>query len=280
MTDRAPAAEGQAQAPEAQGQATWYDTAPDEVKGYIQNKGWDDPIKAVTSYQELEKFRGANEKELIRLPKDPNAEGAYDEIYNKLGRPDKPEKYSVEGIQIEGIDFNVDEDRLNVFRPVAHAAGVSQKQFEALVKADAEYNAKLFEAHQKQVQQAQEAEYKALQSEWGKNAAEREELARRGLKSILPQGVNAEEITAKIEAAIGTAATLKLFANVGDKLAKEDKIPSESGDRPFGYTREQALADKRALMDQIKGDPKRLSEYNQGKGPDVEKLRKLTQLTA
>lgn len=279
----APAAEGQVAdtaTPEAQGQAeseaaqsVWYDSAPDEIKGYIQNKGWDDPIKAVTSYQELEKFRGASEDQLIKLPKDMNEEGALDAIYDRLGRPESPDKYE---LNIEGAD--VDKDRLGFYAQIAHKAGITQQQFEQIAKADMEYWNSAMEKSQKQVQQKQEAEYKELMNEWGSNAAEREELSRRGLRSVLPDGVNADEVISKIEDAIGTAATLKLFANVGDKISREDKIHDSGGDKPFGYTREQAIADKKSLMDEIKADPKRLNNYNQGIGPDVDKLQKLQKL--
>ncbi len=275
MTD-APQAEGQAQAPDAQGQAPWYNTAPAEVQGYIQNKGWDDPIKAVKSYQELEKFRGASEDQLLRLPKDPKAEGAFDEIYKRLGRPETADKYSVD----LGEGRQIDETRLNAYRDIAFKAGITQAQFEALAKADAEFMGHAIEEHQKATAAKQEAEYKDLMKEWGGNAAEREELARRGLKAMLPKGANAEDLSAAIESAIGTAATLKLFANVGDKLAREDRVPDSSGDKPFGYTKEQAIYDKQALMSELKADPSRLANYNKGIGPDYDKMQRLMKLTA
>ena len=277
MTEQAPQVEGQAQvAPDTAGQAKWYDTAPDEVKGYIQNKGWDDPIKAVNSYQELEKFKGASEDQLLKLPKDPNAEGAFDAIYDKLGRPVAPDKYEIklpEGVQ-------VDEQRLNGAREIAHKLGLNQKQFEELAKFDAEYYSTSLKAMQEQNAQKQEADYQALVKEWGSNASEREELSRRGLRSVLPQGSNAEELTAAIEQAIGTANTLKLFANVGEKLSREDRINEPNGAKPFGYTAEQAKADRKTLMAELQADPVRLKAYNEGKGTDIEKMQRLNKIIA
>lgn len=275
--EQAPAAEGQAQAPEAQGQATtWYDKAPDEVKGYIQNKGWDDPIKAVQSYQELEKFRGASEKELIKLPKDFDAEGALDPIYDKLGRPEAPDKYSFaapEGVQ-------VDENRMKGAQELAHKIGLNQKQFEALAQFDAQYWQQIEQHVSEEQAKRQEADYQALLKDWGNNAPQREELARRGLRSVLPDG-DKDGMVSAIEEAIGTAATLKLFANVGDKLSREDKIHDggSTGQR-FGYTREQALSDRKTLMAEIQADPKRLANYNNGVGPDLDKMKNLNKVIA
>jgi hypothetical protein len=265
------------QAEQSSNDAAWYGTFDDELKGYIQNKGWDDPMKAVKSYQELEKFRGANEDQLLKLPSDPAAEGAYDEIWNKLGRPSDAKEYKVE---FEG-DIKVDDERLSKYADVAHKVGLTQSQFEALAKVDAEYMGAIQSAQLEQVQQKQEQEYQALRAEWGNNADEREELSRRGLKYVLPSGADADEMVAAIEQAIGTAATLKLFANVGERMAKEDRIPSTAdGDRPYGYTREQALADRRALMNELSGSPERLNVYNTGKGTDYEKMSRFNKIIA
>lgn len=281
MNDLAPEAEGQAAsaAPDSEGQAAtqpvWYDSAPDEVKGYIQNKGWDNPIKAVESYQKLEKFQGADENSLIKLPKEDDIEG-WGKVYNKLGRPETPDGYKKS--LPEGA--SIDDARLNVYTKIAHETGITQKQFEALAKADNEYMASVMEAHEKERVQKQEDEYQALIKEWGKNASEREELSRRGARALMPEGVDKEEILSKIEDAIGTAMTLKLFANAGDRLTREDKIPDSAENRSFGYTKEQAAYDKKALMSELSADPTRLANYNQGKGPDYDKMQRLLKVLA
>lgn len=283
MSEEQPAAEAPVETPTPEAapaetpsnDSVWYDAAEDEVKGYIQNKGWDDPIKAVKSYQELEKFRGASEDQLLKLPKDMQDAGAMDAIYDKLGRPESPDKYEV---NLEGVE--VDKGRLDYYADVAHKAGISQAQFEQIVKADSEFWANAEGDYNKQQAAAQEAEYKALIKEWGGNAAEREELSRRGMRSLLPKDMNADEVASKIEQAIGTAATLKLFANAGEAMSKEASIHDSSGDKPFGYTREQALADKKQILDEIKADPQRLANYNKAIGPDVDRMKKLNNIIA
>lgn len=275
VQEAAPSVEaGQAEA--SQNDSAWYGTFDDELKGYVQNKGWDDPIKAVKSYQELEKFRGANEDQLLKLPSDPQAEGAFDKIWEKLGRPADASGYKVE---FDG-EITVDEARMSKYAEVAHKVGITQKQFEALAKLDAEYMGGLQTTHMEEIKQKQEQEYQALRSEWGSNADEREELSRRGLRSVLPDNQNADEMIASIEQAIGTANTLKLFANVGDRLAREDKIPAGDSDRPYGYTREQALADRKQLMTELSGDAERLKVYNTGKGVDYDKMSRFNKIIA
>jgi len=279
MTEEiAPAAEGQVAdaAPEAQGQAetvSWYDSADDETKGYIQNKGWDDPIKAVQGYKNLEKFQGVPPEQLLKLPKDGDP---MDEVYNRLGRPETPDAYSY-----ESPTGQVDEARLGLFKEAAHKAGVSQEAFEALAQADSQYWEQAQEAHFAEIEQKQTAELTQLKSEWGPQFDERAELGRRFISKNIPEGMDKEGTLNSIEEAIGTAAMLKLFANAGDKASvREDRLPDGEGERRFGYTPEQATSDKRELMQTIQADPARLANYNTGKGPDIDKIKKLNQIIA
>lgn len=278
MTEAAPVqGQGEGQTAQTASQpaaaSVWYDGADDVTKGFIQNKGWDEPLKAVNAYKELEKFRGASENELLRLPKDPEAPNAYDAIYNKLGRPESPDKYEVklpEGVQ-------VDEARLKQGRDLAHKLGLNTKQFQELVSVDAQYYQQTTEAAFKEQQQKATLEAESLKKEWGNAYDERKELARRALRSNLPQGADADAIMDTLEKSVGLASTLKLLANVGSKSG-EDKTPNSGADRPFGYSPEQAKSDKQQLMDELKGDKTRLDTYNKGLGADYAKMQRLNSL--
>lgn len=269
----APKDEGQVEqsAPEGEGQAVWYESANDEVKGYIQNKGWDDPIKAVTSYQELEKFRGASEDELLKLPKEGES---MDAVYDRLGRPESSDKYEIE--IAEGVEL--DENRLEAFKGIAHEAGLNNVQFGQVVSKIAEIENGMVKQMQEAKQQEQAGQLESLKKEWGDGFEERAELGRRFVRSNLPDG-DKEKMLNAIEDAIGTAAMLKLFANAGSK-GGEDKIPDTSGDRPYGYTREQATADKQALMSELKASPERLAAYNSANGADYDKMQRLNKILA
>jgi len=271
--ENAPETEGQVSndTPESEGQA-WYSGVDEETVGYIQNKGWDDPVKAVNSYKELEKFRGANEDELLFLPKDPDAEGAYDDIYAKLGRPETAEAYKIEGA--EGLD----EGRLNLAREIAHKNGLNDKALNDFIKADVEYAQKYQEELEVELAKQQGIEVDQLKKDWGKGYEEKAELGRRFIRDNMPKGVDSEAMLSAIERAIGTGLTLRLFGNAGEKAGREDSSPDSSGDKPFGYTREQAVADKKTLIDEISADPVRLDNYNKGIGPDIEKINKLQKI--
>lgn len=272
MTEQAPEANGQAQAPEAQGQAPWYavEGVTDELKGYVQNKGWDNPLKALTAYQNLEKYHGVPAEQIIKLPKDGEP---MDAVYNRLGRPESADKYDIklpEGSQ-------VDDNRLNSFKDIAHKVGLSQTQVNALAEFDVGYMSQIMEASQTQKIEQQKVEETELRREWGNAFEERSELGRRAIRTFAPDGVDKGEFLSKIEDAIGTKMMLKMFSNIGERIG-EAKIIDGSGDRPFGYTPEQAKSDRQSLMNEIKGDKTRLDNYNKGVGSDLEKMNRLNKI--
>ena len=70
--------------------ADWTAGLPEEMKGYVQNKGFKDPSAVVESYRNFEKLMGVPQDRMIKLPEKAEDKAAWDSIYNRLGRPEKP----------------------------------------------------------------------------------------------------------------------------------------------------------------------------------------------
>lgn len=287
MTDQAPAApadagqapgQGNPPASDANTNKPWYDGLglKDEDVGYIQNKKWQSPIDVITGYKNLEKFHGVPADQLIKLPKDFNDEKAMGEVYNRLGRPDNPDGYEYKAA--DGI--KLDEGRMKWTSSLSHKLGLNKAQYKALIDATIEYEGGIASEAQKEIERITGEQLEGLKKEWGNAFTEREELGKRAVRAFLPGDADQKSaLMESIEGAIGTAAMLKLFANIGEKMG-EDKIHSGDGDRPFGYTPQQAKADREQLMSEL-GDPAnkaRLDLYNQGKGKDFEKMQQLNRI--
>ena len=73
-------------------------------------------------YQKIEQAGG-----LMRKPDFDNAE-SLNHLYNNLGRPEEASGYQA---NIEGLEF--DQDRLGQFNQLAHEAGLTNKQYEAML---------------------------------------------------------------------------------------------------------------------------------------------------
>lgn len=260
--------------PAAESPKTWFDGFADEDKGYLQNKGWnnDDGTKSMlASYKNLEKLRGVPEERLLKLPEKMDDAESMGKIYDRLGRPEKPEDY---GYKAEAGQ-ELDADRVKWASTIAHKMGLNKGQFKDLVNNTYKYESELIASHQQQQEQERVASLAKLNDEWGSAKDERTHLAERGLMHFMTD--KSEEAVAKMQQLLGHAEVMKMFANIGQSIG-EDKIPQPDGERPFGYSPEQAKSDIQQLNAAISSDKTRLSEYNNGKGADYEKMEKLLKI--
>jgi len=134
---------------------------------------------ALGGYANLEKLQGRS----ISLPKedatDEERAARMSEIYTKLGRPAKPEDYKIEKPEDapEGLEFS--EEALAAARTMAHDAGLTQAQMEALVAFDLERQkayAEKAKAVQKELADKQNDEaaraIATLKADWGESKYE------------------------------------------------------------------------------------------------------------
>lgn len=264
---QAPAVEA-GQAPET-GQGEWFNSFEGEDLGYIQNKGWhkENGIKdMLNSYKNLEKMKGVPEERLLKLPEGEDPEG-WEKVYQKLGKPVNAEEYGFQ--KPEGVE--IDENRMAWFSKTAHSLNLNKDQHNKLAAATIEYENSIVKQIEERATDERMQELTKLKDSWGKAYDERVELGKRAVREFVEDQGQID----KIEEAMGSnVAVIKLFAKIGEKIG-EDKMPATEGDRSFGYSKEQAMADSAKLKAEIKADPIRLAAYNEGKGADYEKLERL-----
>lgn len=131
----------------------WREFLPEDIR---QEKCLDNVKHIGTlakNYVNAQKMVGANK---IAIPGENATQAELDEFYNKLGRPEKAESYSTDGITLpQGVQL--DSDTIKEFKEFAHQNGLSQKVFAAVVAFDA---ARAASAAAK-AKQAADAEYDA-----------------------------------------------------------------------------------------------------------------------
>lgn len=139
----------------------WADGLNEELKGYVGIKGFKDPGAVVESYKNLEKLIGVPKDRLLKLPEKAD-DPAWNDIYYKLGRPEKVEGYKVEIPKEYG-----DENFANAAKEAFYKANLTQAQAEAITKW---WNGQI-EGQTKAQADAQKAEIakqtEALKQEWG-----------------------------------------------------------------------------------------------------------------
>lgn len=253
------AAPGAAGAPAAN--SPWYGQADETTAAYIQNKGWQSPTDLLTSYRNLEKFAGGA-KNLLELPGADAEPTAWDSVYAKLGRPESPDKYSLQ--PGEGQDPELTE----WFKGTAHKYGLSDKQAAAIFNEWNQMAGTKVQAMEEQSRVESEQAIKSLQREWGQGY---ENQITAGRKAVAALGLNEQQLS-QYEAKLGTADMLKLFATLGSKMGEPEFHGGErGGGSGFGVTPAQA----QQQVAELKSDKQFMEAYMKGDPGAVSKMKRL-----
>lgn len=239
---------------------SWAPTLDPETTAYVTNKGWKEPTDILSSYRNLEKFAGGA-KNLVEIPGETADEAALSAFYARLGRPESPDKYGLTAPQ------GGDPELLNWFTGTAHKLGLNQKQAASLFES---WNGMAGGAQQKMVEsQARESEQAigSLKQEWGQKY---DTMIDSGKRAVAALGYNADKLSA-LEAKMGTAEMLKLFATVGSKMGEDAFVGGDRSTGSFGLT----PADAKQQIEAFKLDKELMAQYLAGSTDAVNKMRRL-----
>jgi hypothetical protein len=143
----------------------WREALPEDIR----NERCLDSIKTVgtlaKSFVSAQKMIGANK---IALPGENATADEIDAFHRALGRPDKQDDYSVEGIELpEGIEL--DDQLVNGFREYAFKHGMSQKDFAEAIAFDVQRVANSMQAQQQAAAEEYNTTLGKLKTEWGES---------------------------------------------------------------------------------------------------------------
>lgn len=238
-TGEAPTGETAAPTGETAQPESWSSGFDEATQAYVKNKGWDSPDKVLESYRNLERFQGGA-KNVLEIPGEDADETALSDFYNKLGRPDTPDQYGIEG----------DEE----FSKAAYELGLSKNQAASLYEKLSEKSASDLKAYEEQVDQENAAALDTLKQQWGRDY-DKNVLAGQKAAHALGYG---EEALLELETGMGTQAMMELFSKVGSMMSEPDFITGQAGD--FSQSEHSA----RQELEALKMDSKWMDEYLAG----------------
>lgn len=217
--------------------------AQEKVWEQFKGKPIDEVLKQVVS---LNKYNvGA-----IKLPdeKDPERGKKLGDIYAKLGRPADPTGYKAEVALPEGMQLSAQHEQ--GFRQAAHAMGLSNAQYEGVMKFYANYLGEAMQGQAQVVGQSKEEGEKALKDAWGVNYQKNLGLAQRGLGQLAKDalGEEAESFIAEVNGTplANNPRFLRILAKLGADMQEDGLI---TGEPESGYNRdaiEAKIAEKKA----------------------------------
>jgi hypothetical protein len=239
----------------------WFESfADNDLKGWVQNKGFKDPAVAMDSYRNLEKLMGADKAgRTVVLPSKWDDPKEVEPFFEKLGRPKVPDGYKLP----EGADKDFGKWAQTTF----HKAGLTDRQAEmvmaewgGLVKGKTEATTAAKAA-------ALAADREALGKEWGAAHDAKIATAKAAAKTF---GFDAPTID-KLEDSLGYAGLMKFMAGLGEKIGEAPAVNGD-GSTPGGPVTPAAAA---AQIKALRADPAFVDRYLKG---DVDAKQKMEQL--
>lgn len=267
MTDEpiaAPDAGQAAPAPsDGQGAGSFLDNFTDpEMRGYMENKAFKNPVELAEGYKNLEKLRGVPAERLLQFPTDTSDRDAMLPVYQKMGMPESADQYT--NVLGDGFDSEV-------FKSVAaqaHALGLGDGQFQGLQQIMAEQSQAMVEQQETQAAEAFDA-WKSGNADGFNNAA----------KLMADVGMNEEGLESLL--AGDKAAMYDFLAKVASRTSEPQVVQGEAA-QGEGFSMTPAAAKQKIaeLMSDKTFTDVYYSDSKAIRAPAVARMEKLQEIAS
>lgn len=275
----------------ATSQGSWYETLPDDQKSAQMVRDSENlqafvkqaldahsyagssiriPSKEASS-EDMAAFREKLQKNVRGLVQyDPDDEESMNDLYKTLGRPEAPDQYGMPTFEPQD-DVQVDTSPAEAFRGVAHKYGLSQKQFDGVVR----------EMTVAQVEKAREANenlkagLNELKKEWGFAMDRKVEQAGQFAEQFFK---NTPELAQAIRSHQANAGVLKDLAALADALGTESQNLTHGDGDPHHGTITPREAQTRLTEIRNNRDHPYWRQEHPDHGYAVNEYRRLTRL--
>lgn len=238
----------------------WTSGLNDEMRGYVQTKGFKDVSAVLDSYRGLEKTIGAPPEHIIKLPKDMSGPDGK-AVWQRLGAPKEAKDYKIEMAKEFG-----DEKLGEAIRDMAFQNNMTHAQTEGLVKWMNERQQSLVKAHQDAVQTKLTDAQAALKKEWGAAFDQNVNIAD---QAAIKFGLD-ENVVQALGRALGPDKTMQLLYSLGRGTGEAQFVTGQTAGGG-------ALAPNEALhqIEELKNDQSFLKRFTSGEAEAVRKWNKL-----
>lgn len=245
---------------------SWYSSYDTDTVGWLENRGLTklEPTAAlpevIKGFRNAEKYIGTPAEQLIRVPKADAPNDAWNDVYNKLGRPSDAKEYQLP------IPDGADPAFADWAKGQFHELGLTKTQGEKLASKWNEYVGSIGEQQTAQYQNSVAEDTNSLKAEWGQAFDQNIKVARQAANSF---GVDVATID-KLEQAMGFAGVMKFFNNLGSKIGEDSFVSGDSNSSNV-MTPKGAEARIKALM----SDPDFSTKYLSGQVEAREEMSRL-----
>lgn len=211
-------------------------------------------------------------RDKLPLPSAEDDVDGWNEVYNRLGRPEDPEKYDFGDLPVqEEAGYHIDKVYLAGYKKAAHANGLTSKQAKAMMEFNKEYLADLGAQGEMAFDKQQQGAERLLRREYGKTYEAKVDRANRVLDEF-----GTPELVERMKSfgLVNDPDMIRLMVSVAEQLG-EDKFPHGEGAGGLGLTPDQAKAE----IGKLKLDDKFMAaytdRYHAAHGEAVNRMRDL-----
>lgn len=221
-------------------QATdWVQNLDQDARQLVQVKGYRSPNDLAKAYMHAERAIGS---EKIAIPGKEAKPEDWAQVWNKLGRPPKPDGYDLKKPHDAG---SYNEELAGWYKQAAHQAGLTGKQATALHDTFVQYIQQHEKIQNQQLEGKRQQLERQLEQEWGPSYDANLTTARRAAQLF----ADTPDMLQSLEYAIGGPQMLRLFHRIGKHLG-EDSMAGGSGRGQGNLSGSQA----RAEIARLQGD--------------------------
>ena len=202
-------------------QSTWKDSISEEYRKDPNIEKFTEIDALAKSYINATKMIGQDK---VAVPTNNSTEEAWNEVYDKLGRPESAEKYSLDA---KSKVVSLDENAVKQFAETSHKLGLNNKQAQGLLefyKTNMEGTAQQAKIDTETAQAQAEQQ---LRSEWGREFEAKVKQA----SSLAKANMNPEilDMTLSNGARLGDhPEIIKGFAKIAGMMAEDKIVSTES----------------------------------------------------
>ena len=195
------------------------DLIPEDYKDEKSLQNFSTMDDFVKSYLSAQKLVGANK---VAIPNKMATDEDWDEVYKKLGRPDKPDDY-----KYSFKDDEINQDQLKSFNETAHRIGLLPKQAERIIKFYNEMNEQQQVDQTKVFEEKQVEAMSALKKEFGPTYNKRLEQAKKLATETLGNEMLNNTILKDGSRLGDNVSVIKAFSMLADKLSEDEIVKGE-----------------------------------------------------
>ena len=220
-TTEAPKQETQIEQPVPTVAKSWKEAIPEDLRNDPNISKFTELEALAKSYVNATRMIGQDK---VAVPNNNSTDDQWNEVYDKLGRPESPDKYKLE---IKSDAVPLDEGAIKSFAENAHQLGLNNKQAQGILEFYKNSMEGSVQQNQIDMETAQAQAEQELRKEWGGNYEAN--IKKAGAVAKANMDANILDMQLKDGTRLGDhPSIIKGFANIANLMSEDKLVSTES----------------------------------------------------